>query len=213
MLLAHHAGTGARHFLEQKQLRAAKPLAAAGRRADRAMVFDQQPVGAVGFGARHVALGRAHRRQLLQPLRQRGGVAGLGIDRARISLALDDQALQPVFAKQLADRADELHRELRVGVGEAAIAGLGQSPVLVRAACARDGLLPAFQQARGHQLLHLLAGGFTCYFQGLCQRGGRGRALGFDEEQDAVSRRQGWVIKDFAWVMHRLGLISKKLVG
>uniref|UniRef100_A0A182UAT6 tRNA 2-selenouridine synthase AAA domain-containing protein n=1 Tax=Anopheles melas TaxID=34690 RepID=A0A182UAT6_9DIPT len=101
VLLALHLGVGADHLAEQLQLRAAEPLADGGRCADRAVVLDQQPVRAIGFHPRHVALAGAHLGELLQAPDHAVGLAGLAVERTGLALALADQAVHALLPEQL----------------------------------------------------------------------------------------------------------------
>src|SRR5579859_691602 len=100
VLLALDRSFLANDLRKQLQLRTAKPLAGARRRADRTVVLQQQPVAPVFLQLGHIAFGAANLREpgearleALDRLERRE------IVRARFDCTLIDQFVEPLFAE------------------------------------------------------------------------------------------------------------------
>ena len=136
MIAALDLDLGAEHRPEDPQLSRAEALTAGRRAANRTVVLDQQ-IAAVGPVAhrRHIALVAALGSQGRETL----GQALVRPDALAISFDLLpgtdlEQAVEPLRAEGLGDRADQIERELAVSVGEKAVGRLGQAPQLGRPA-------------------------------------------------------------------------------
>src|SRR5947209_2482990 len=66
-----HADAGPEHVPEEVELGRAEPLAQRRRRANRAVIFDEQKAAAIALHLGHIAFVGAHARELLQLFRER----------------------------------------------------------------------------------------------------------------------------------------------
>src|SRR5450830_1805126 len=115
MFFSRHRRFSADHFLKQLQLRAAESLTTLCGSADRTMVFDQQPVLALFFDARHITLCSTQAGQLFQFSGDAVlALSGMQIVTAHFTFTLRNQALKSFFAKELPYRSDQLHRQVGV---------------------------------------------------------------------------------------------------
>ncbi|MNT29959.1 hypothetical protein D3C72_1657270 [compost metagenome] len=103
----------------------------------------------------------------------------------RLRFALADQAVHALFAKQLLDGADQLHRELRMGIGEVALACGRQRPQLAGPAGTGGLLHVGLHQRLLSEPVDLLARRLGCHLQGAGQLGGAGWRLLFERLQHA----------------------------
>ena len=119
---------------KDRQLRSAEALTGARRRADRAVVLDQHEAAVLRpLDLGHVALGPAELGQSPQPPGERtGAIERSAVAGERVGLAERDQPVEPLGPKQPADGADQLDRDLGMGVGKSGLGLVGQPPVALR---------------------------------------------------------------------------------
>src|SRR5258708_9741198 len=157
MIGALHGDVGPQRGAEDRQFRTAQTLASGCRRANRAMVFDQQKASArVLRDARHVALAASNFRKRRHLLTKRTPLANaLAVIRNARTLAVFDQLFQPVLPKDVTHRAQQIEGQIGMTVGKAVVTRLRQPPVFSRPP-PPFALILALHQPRRFELYEML---------------------------------------------------------
>src|SRR5450756_628041 len=119
------------HGAEDGQFGTTETLASCRRRANRAMVLDQQKAFSGVFGdACHVALAASNFRKCAELLMKRTSCADqLAVSCNACTLAVLDQLFQAAVAKDIAHRLQQIKRQIGMTVGEAVLTARRQPPV------------------------------------------------------------------------------------
>jgi hypothetical protein len=159
MLDAIHCYARAQHVAEHIEFGAAETLTGSGSSADWAMVFQQQKARGIGTPFGHVSFARTNLCQTCDAGPQRRGTrkrAGVGPSGFLFTHA--NELLQCCLAEGRADRIDQAHSDLGMGIGKAIVRRGREVPVTRGPA---DALLfgHSFHQPVDRQLHQLLPRG------------------------------------------------------
>ncbi len=182
-------GIRADDLLEDGEFRTTEILAGDGGSADRAMILDQHERAVLFAPFGHVAFTRADFGELRHALLQTGDAIHLAsVARQRLAFAGLDQFFEAGRSERALYRAQQLHRQFSMCVGETGIAGLGQLPQLDWPADAAR-FSVCFDKTFGCQLGKLLARVFSSRAQGRTEIRSRLRPPCLQQCQQAVSCR------------------------
>ena len=130
MLDAIHCYARAQHVAEHIEFGAAETLTGSGSSADWAMVFQQQKARGIGTPFGHVSFARTNLCQTCDAGPQRRGTrkrAGVGPSGFLFTHA--NELLQCCLAEGRADRIDQAHSDLGMGIGKAIVRRGREVPV------------------------------------------------------------------------------------
>jgi hypothetical protein len=217
VLDAVHGYAWSEHMAEDILFGTAEALTGSGRGADRAVVFQQQETVGVGAPFGHVAFARTDVRQAghtgAQTRRagERGAVGASGL-----VFAHTYELLQCSLSQRRADRVDETHGKLGVGIREATMRRRRQVPGASR---------PAEAALLGHGLHETFVREFHQVLpRGFCRRaeyggdiGGSLRTATLDQAEDPIAgHRPGigcGITQGHACIMRRPAALRKPELG
>ena len=187
MIGALDGDVGPQHGAEDRQFRTTETLAGCRRRANRAVVLDEQKASRRVFGdARHVALAASNfckRSQLLRKRASRSDELAV-IDNAR-TFAVLDQLLQSALPKDVAHGLQQIERQIGMTVGEPVVTSRRQPPVFPRPSPSFAPVL-AFHQTRGFELEEMLTRAGPGHVEARPDIGRGLRSPGLQVKQDAI---------------------------